>query len=97
MDGVGSAFDLHVDCSSSRQTLLRIKAVGDDVDGLDRLQCGNVSRYVGEPNVVLAGAVNADVVGAVRRAIYVERQSSRRVGWNRVGILMRGDSRQRRK
>jgi hypothetical protein len=73
---VGAALNLDINCSAGCETLLCIKAIGDNVNRLNRFQCRDVSRYVGQPDIVLAGAINANVVRTVGGAVDIERQSA---------------------
>src|SRR5205085_5737357 len=69
MQSVGSALDLHVYRGSPRQTLLRVEAVGDEIDGIDGLESGNKSGNVRQPGRVIGGSINARIVDAVTDAI----------------------------
>ena len=84
MEVVRAALDLHVDRGSAGEPLLRVEAVGDDVDGLERFERRDVGGHVRQPDVRRAHAVDADVVRAAGRAIHVEHQRARRIRRDRV-------------
>ena len=86
---VGPALDLRVDRRAAGQTLLRVEAVGDDVDRFERFQRRNVGGDVRQPDVGRADAVDADVVRAAARAVHVEDERARGIGRHRVRFRRR--------
>ena len=82
MHFIGSTLDLNVDCRAAGETLFRIEVVRYNVDAFNGFESGNVSRHVREENIVLAGSVNARVVGTGSRTIDVILKSARRISWN---------------
>ena len=94
VNGIRSAARLHVDGRPAGEPLLRVKAVGDDVDFLNRLEGRDVGDDVRQLNVRGADAVNPRVVLIVARAVDREFQRSRRVARDRMRIGRRGETRQ---
>ena len=83
---VGAALNLDVDRGSASQALLRIEAVGNDIDGFDGFQGWHKGGYVRQPRGVIGGAVDPGVIDAVTGAIHVEGESPRRVTGHGVSI-----------
>ena len=81
---VRPGFGLQVNGGAARQTLFGVKAVGDDIDFLERFDGRNVGDHVRQQNVVRADAVNARAVLIVAGAVDVELQRLRRVAGDRV-------------
>ena len=94
MEVVRAALDLRVDGRSARETLLRIEAARDDVDGIERLERRHVGRDVRQPDVGRADPVDADVVGAAARAVDVEDERARRIRGYRVRLRGRREARE---
>ena len=61
VEGVGAAFQLHIDGGASGQTLFGVGAGGDNVDGLNRFDGGHVTGEELNPGVGGADAFDAKI------------------------------------
>ena len=86
VDGVGSTPGLQIDGRPAGEALLRVHAVGDDVDLLDRLESRDVGDHVRKLDVGGADAVDAGIVLIVARPVDRELERPRRVGGDRVRV-----------
>ena len=89
---VGTALDHNVDRGSPRQPLVRIKTIGRHVHRLDGVGRRDVSDVLRDPDIVLAHAVNANIIAVAAGAVHIELERARRVGGNGVGADRRIES-----
>ena len=94
---VRSALGLDVDGGATRQALLGVETVRDNVDLLDRFEGRDVGDHMRELDMRGTDAVDARVVLVVACSIDRELQRPRRVGRDRVRIRRRRDAGQQSK
>src|SRR5207249_10095758 len=93
---VGTALDHNVDRGSPRQPLVRIKTIGRHVHRLDGVGRRDVSDVLRDPDIVLAHAVNANIIAVAAGAVHIELERAEGLvatEWALIGGLNPGIAR----